>query len=276
MRQPLAPHAQSAPATALTLPERPNLDQLRHRARDLLRRAKAGDSPSVQRLSTLGKGATLAAAQLVIAREHGFPSWERLKEEVERRRTALPGSAAPATPTAPVSPVAPTAPVAPTVPPTPRYAVRRVGSIEELGRVCDVIGAQIAPPLQREDRRFQELWPRFEADRSLMWLAEDQGEIVGGALGFRPGGAAITVRAIGLAPRARRQGLGRRLMAAIELEAMKLGARGISLGTSAESKGFYQRLGYAGRGSMMQKGLPLPGRLLEARLRKLAAGAAAE
>ncbi|HET7769385.1 MAG TPA: GNAT family N-acetyltransferase, partial [Chloroflexota bacterium] len=100
--------------------------------------------------------------------------------------------------------------------------------------------------------------------------AETDGEIVGGALGFRPNGGAITVRAIGVAPHARRQGLGRRLLAALELEAMKLGGGGINLAATDDARGFYQRLGYAGRGSLMQKGFPLPGRLLEARLKKLA------
>ena len=97
---------------------------------------------------------------------------------------------------------------------------------------------------------------------------------MGGALGFRPSGGSITVRAIGLVPRARRLGVGRRLMAAIELEAVRLGVGGINLGASDDAKGFYQRLGYAGRGSMMHKGLPLPGRFQEARLRKLQEAAA--
>ena len=44
---------------------------------------------------------------------------------------------------------------------------------------------------------------RFEADRALMWLAEADGQIVGGALGLRPNGGAITVRAIGVAPHVR-------------------------------------------------------------------------
>jgi GNAT superfamily N-acetyltransferase len=157
------------------------------------------------------------------------------------------------------------------------YVIRQVRSLEELGRVCDVIGAQITPPMMRDDRRFQELWPRFEEDRTLMWLAEeDGGEIVGGALGFRPSGAAVTIRAIGIVPHARRHGLGRRLMASVELGVMKLGARGINLGAVGESRGFYQHLGYAGRGTMMHKGLSLPGRFQEARLRKLVEAAAAD
>ena len=247
MSHPLAPSGSNTPSNALPLPEKPNLDQLRHQARDLLRRAQQGETGAMERLAALDKGATLAAAQLAIARGHGFTSWERLKEEVERRLSA------------------------PCKPAAPRHGIRPVTSLEELGRVCDVIGAQITPPMARDDRRFQELWPRFEADRALMWLAEADGQLVGGALGFRPNGGAITVRAIGVAPHVRRQGLGRRLMAALELEAMKLGAGGINLGASDDARGFYQRLGYAGRGSLMQKGLPLPGRLLEARLRKLTA-----
>jgi GNAT superfamily N-acetyltransferase len=97
---------------------------------------------------------------------------------------------------------------------------------------------------------------------------DSTGRIVGGALAF--GGRGITLRAIGLEPRVRRQGLGRRLMERIELEAIRRGAGGISLGANDDSKGFYARLGYAGRGTMMHKGLPLPGRFLEARLRQLA------
>lgn len=256
MRQPLTPDTQSAPGT-LPLPERPNLDQLRHRARDLLNAARAGEPDAARRLSAVGKGETLAAAQLAVAREHGFPSWERLKEAVEERRSRSdeapdPQDAAASTARGPA------------------YVIRMVASLEELGVVCDVIGAQIDPPMRREDRRFQELWPRFEADRSLMWLAEDgAGEVVGGALAFRPGGSGVTMRAIGLTPGARRQGVGRRLMAAIEMEAMKVGARGINLGADEGAVGFYRRLGYAGRGAMMHKGLPLPGPFLAARLRKL-------
>ena len=52
------------------LPERPNLDQLRRQARELQRRSKP---------------LTLSAAQLAVARDYGFPSWARLKAEVERR-----------------------------------------------------------------------------------------------------------------------------------------------------------------------------------------------
>ena len=64
-----------------SLPERPDLDQLRRQAKELRDTARAGDSTAVQRLSDLP--VTLSSAQLVIAREHGFPSWPALHAHVE-------------------------------------------------------------------------------------------------------------------------------------------------------------------------------------------------
>jgi hypothetical protein len=74
------------------LPDRPNLDQLRHRARELLRAAIGGDAEAVRRLSAVSDRVTLSAAQSALAREYGFPSWPRLKAEVERRREASPAA----------------------------------------------------------------------------------------------------------------------------------------------------------------------------------------
>ncbi|SMD20274.1 ankyrin repeat domain-containing protein [Kibdelosporangium aridum] len=64
------------------LPARPNMTQLRHQAKDLLRAAKRGDHDALRRISP---PVILASAQLAIAREYGFSSWARLKLEVERR-----------------------------------------------------------------------------------------------------------------------------------------------------------------------------------------------
>jgi len=52
----------------MQLPDRPNLRHLRDQAKDVVR---SGAAP------------TLAAAQLQIARQYGFPSWPRLKQHVE-------------------------------------------------------------------------------------------------------------------------------------------------------------------------------------------------
>ena len=69
------------------LPGRPDVDQLRRQARELHRAAVGGDPGAVGRLREVSGKITLSAAQLAIARDYGFPSWPRLKAEVERRRT---------------------------------------------------------------------------------------------------------------------------------------------------------------------------------------------
>ena len=71
------------------LPARPDLGQLRHRARDLLRAARAGDPAAAGRIRAVSDQMTLTAAQLAVAREYGFASWPRLKAEVEARGTDL-------------------------------------------------------------------------------------------------------------------------------------------------------------------------------------------
>lgn len=77
------------------LPERPNLEQLKRQAKDLLRAAKARDAAALARLRALpaftheatdGALAAVVAlhdAQSVIAREHGIPSWTALVARVE-------------------------------------------------------------------------------------------------------------------------------------------------------------------------------------------------
>ncbi len=59
-----------------------NLEQLRKQAKELVRSARAGDSAALGRLA--GLPVRLTSAQLVIAREHGYPSWPRLKAYLER------------------------------------------------------------------------------------------------------------------------------------------------------------------------------------------------
>ena len=77
------------------LPDSPDLDQLKRQAKDLLRAARAADPTALSRFRVLPSlqhasdddltRATLALhdAQSVIAREHGFPSWNALRERVE-------------------------------------------------------------------------------------------------------------------------------------------------------------------------------------------------
>jgi len=79
------------------LPERPNLEQLKKQAKSLLHAARAADASALERFRLLPafarKSSTeLAAlvlalhdAQSVLAREHGFESWNALREHVEER-----------------------------------------------------------------------------------------------------------------------------------------------------------------------------------------------
>jgi ankyrin repeat protein len=78
--------------TTAPLPAAPSLEQLRKRARDLQRAHRAGDAGARARVAAHATTATdeplkLSAAQLTIAREHGFPSWPRLRAYVERVAT---------------------------------------------------------------------------------------------------------------------------------------------------------------------------------------------
>ncbi len=81
--------------TARHLPSRPNLDQLKRQAKDLLHSARTKDTAALARFRMLPAfirtpDADLARvplalhdAQSVIAREHGFDSWNALRERVE-------------------------------------------------------------------------------------------------------------------------------------------------------------------------------------------------
>jgi len=81
------------PPSQQHLPSRPNLDQLRKQAKDLLAAWRADDPDALSWLrehhpehataASPPVDLRLADAQLVTARRYGFPSWPRLKEEVE-------------------------------------------------------------------------------------------------------------------------------------------------------------------------------------------------
>jgi ankyrin repeat protein len=58
-----------------------NLEQLRKQAKELVRVARAGDEAALARLG--GLPTKLASAQLVLAREHGYPSWPALLHALE-------------------------------------------------------------------------------------------------------------------------------------------------------------------------------------------------
>jgi ankyrin repeat protein len=79
------------------LPDRPNLEQLKKQAKSLLAAARAGETSALTRFTALpafsktplaeldARSIALHDAQSLIAREHGFPSWNTLRDEVEAR-----------------------------------------------------------------------------------------------------------------------------------------------------------------------------------------------
>lgn len=80
-----------------SLPDRPSLEQLKKQAKSLLRAAQAGETAALRRFAALPAFARMSADELrragfalhdahsVVAREHGFPSWQALRDEVEAR-----------------------------------------------------------------------------------------------------------------------------------------------------------------------------------------------
>jgi hypothetical protein len=71
------------------LPDRPDLDQLRRQARELLRAAIGRDQTAVARIGAVSEQITLSASQLALAREYGYRNWTALRAELERRRSPL-------------------------------------------------------------------------------------------------------------------------------------------------------------------------------------------
>ncbi|WP_165253661.1 ankyrin repeat domain-containing protein [Paludisphaera soli] len=67
----------------MQLPARPNLDQLRNQAKDLLKARASGEPDALKRFEEHSAEQTLSGAQFVIAREYGFAGWPALKTHVE-------------------------------------------------------------------------------------------------------------------------------------------------------------------------------------------------
>lgn len=77
--------SKSIPEPTRHLPVRPNLDQLKHQAKDLLRRVRSGDAEALAEINSFQlnrpKQQTeikLADAQFSLARSYGAPNWPRL------------------------------------------------------------------------------------------------------------------------------------------------------------------------------------------------------
>ena len=71
-----------------TLPARPDLEQQKKLAKELLRAFRAADGEAVARVRSElpdKQEISLADAQFVLAREYGFASWRELKDHIEER-----------------------------------------------------------------------------------------------------------------------------------------------------------------------------------------------
>src|SRR5689334_21399102 len=74
-----------------SLPARPDLDQQKKLAKELLRAFRAGDPQAAARMrDALPDKAELSLtdAQYVLAREYGFASWRELSDHIEQRTAA--------------------------------------------------------------------------------------------------------------------------------------------------------------------------------------------
>src|ERR1700682_5294094 len=70
---------------ARDLPAHPNLEQYKKQAKDLLKGCKAGKPEALRRIQShhsRDAKLTLAAAQFVIAREHGFDNWPKFTKQI--------------------------------------------------------------------------------------------------------------------------------------------------------------------------------------------------
>jgi len=75
-----------------TLPPRPDLEQQKKLAKELLRSFRAGDADATARVRAElpdKSEISLADAQFTLAREYGFGSWHELKDHIEKRVASL-------------------------------------------------------------------------------------------------------------------------------------------------------------------------------------------
>ena len=121
--------------------------------------------------------------------------------------------------------------------------IRAVRDLADLRAAFDLAGAQLPEPIGSGDHRVDDLVERLPTDQPLMVVATAEGDLVGGALGFRNDNGTVTLRIIGVIPAFRHRGIGRRLVERVEAEARRLGAHSVALGTD-EAVGFWYHLGY--------------------------------
>lgn len=80
------------------LPERPDLEQLKKQAKELLENVQAGEPAALKRARDEASESSefvLHDAQRVLAREYGFSNWGKLKRHIEERQEGMTGPMVP-------------------------------------------------------------------------------------------------------------------------------------------------------------------------------------
>lgn len=165
--------------SARFLPDRPHLDQLRRQAKELRDAARAGDPTALGRVRANARDvdpSRLAAAQLVVAREHGFASWPALKAGVAARALGLAERVEAFLYASMAGPVSQAARLLAEDPPIATYDLRTAAVLGEAAQVRRLLGADPGSAL-RPDRRSG--WPPLLGVCSSRWHQVDPGRTAG-------------------------------------------------------------------------------------------------
>jgi GNAT superfamily N-acetyltransferase len=125
--------------------------------------------------------------------------------------------------------------------PDSAVTIRPVRSLEELNKLLVLIHGLMS--LEGSRRTLEQYGEVFRLTPGLIQVAELDGEIIGGLLGLIESDH-VLVGEMAVQPAHRLQGIGRRLLAAVEVETPRVGLSTVMLGASEDAEPFYLRCGY--------------------------------
>jgi ribosomal protein S18 acetylase RimI-like enzyme len=126
------------------------------------------------------------------------------------------------------------------------FTIGRIRTPQELDLACGFL-LRIFPSQKPGGPGPALLRDRLADQSPIMLAAKREEEIAGVVLGHVEGGGLGTVDQLAVAAAVRGMSLGRRLLAALESGARRLGVRQLTLGSVDGAVGFYERCGYRGR-----------------------------